>query len=248
MTVSAIVPTYCEAEHAPTVVTELEAHGVDEVIVVDDSPDTATAHAVRDVSDDVAVLRRPNGSGLASAVVAGFAHAGGDVVVVMDADGQHPTDRVPALVDAVERGADVAVGSRHRADTPMTADWSIGRYVTSFGGAVLAWAALPPARQHLQDPMSGFFAVDRRVIAPALDADELQPRGFKILLEVLARCPVRRIAEVPAAFHDRAGGESNLDASEYLQFALHTLELAWVYRTTPTVQRLPAEVATDGGS
>jgi dolichol-phosphate mannosyltransferase len=247
MTVSAILPTYQEATTAPNVVATLQEYGVGEVVVVDDSPTRATAEAILAEAPETTIVRR-SGDGLASAVVAGFEVAAGDTYVVLDADGQHPPERVPALVEAIDAGADLAVGSRHRADTPITDGWSWSRYLTSFGGAVLAWAALPPARRHLQDPMSGFFAVRASVVDPAVERDALRPRGFKILLELLAKCPIRRIAEVPTAFRERAGGESNLDAREYLRFLRHTLAVAYAYRRRPTIEHVRTEVATDGGS
>jgi len=248
--VSVIVPTYQEAATIVGVVDEvLYALGDrdPEVVVVDDSPSTDTVDALEaEFGNDSRVrwVHRQE-DGLASAVVDGFELAEGECYAVLDGDGQHPPTRLPDLVRAVEHGADVAVASRHRADTETTADWGLTRYAVSFGGALLAWAALPPARQHLQDPMSGFFAVDAKAVDPSLA--EPDPRGYKMLLGLPGRCPVRRIAQVPCEFRDRDAGKSNLDRSEYLAFAAHALELAWVYRTRPTVEQLPQEVATDGG-
>ena len=63
------------------------------------------------------------------------------------------------------------------------------------------------------DPMTGFFLVDR----DALDLDALRPRGFKILLEILARRQLR-IGEVPFAFATRYAGESKATFTQGIRF------------------------------
>ncbi len=63
------------------------------------------------------------------------------------------------------------------------------------------------------DPMTGFFLIDRRSVDQAL----LRPRGFKILLEILARRPMR-VAEVPFDFADRHAGESKASVRQGLHF------------------------------
>ncbi|WP_354002758.1 GtrA family protein [Microbacterium elymi] len=61
--------------------------------------------------------------------------------------------------------------------------------------------------------MTGFFIVDRRTI----DLDGLKPRGFKILLEILARKSLR-VAEVPFRFADRFAGESKASVRQGVHF------------------------------
>lgn len=224
--VSVVIPTYCEHESIGNVLEDvhdqLSAH-THEVLVVDDSPDRRTRQTVRDSYSECEGLVWVPGpdSGLSAAVVRGFQEVDGERVVVMDGDGQHPAEVLPQLVAALD-DADVAVGSRH-VGGEILADWSMVRYAMSFGASCLAWAAVPDSRP-LQDPMSGLFAVRRDVVSPVLD--ELDPVGYKVLLEVLARAPVSSVAEVPVTFRERDAGESGTDAHEMVRYLRHLARLA----------------------
>jgi len=233
--VSVIIPTYCESATIAGVLEavhdELSAHA-HELLVVDDSPDSATAKAAAGSDIIPNSLWRPSGGGslrifrgpgqgLGPAVVKGFQEAQGDRLVVMDGDGQHPATAVPELTTALE-DVDVAVGSRHAGGT-IDANWSPERFAMSFGASCIAWTAVPESRP-LQDPMSGLFGVRSEVVAPVLD--ELDPRGYKILLEVLARSPVASVAEVPVEFRPREAGESNTDLAAMARYVTHMAELA----------------------
>jgi len=105
MTISAIIPTYCEATTAPRVIEQLQTNGIAETIVVDDSPDMETARAVRRSKLEAAVIHR-EADGLGSAVLRGFAAASGDTYVVVDGDGQHPPTAAAAIADRVDDGGD----------------------------------------------------------------------------------------------------------------------------------------------
>jgi len=226
--IAAIIPTYREPETAPPVVAALREHGVDETIVVDDSPTLATARAVRDAHPDVTVIHR-EADGLASAVLRGFAAADGDTYLVVDGDGQHPpTAAADIAAQAATTDADLVVGTRH-ADGGAVADaWPAHRRVISTGADALARVAVPPARE-LSDPMSGLFAVDAAVVDPVLP--RLRPAGYKIILELLARCAIDDVREVGYQFQP-ADSESNLGGREYVRYLRHLTRL-----TVPSRQR-----------
>jgi dolichol-phosphate mannosyltransferase len=95
--ISVVVPTYNEAENLPELLERLDralAGRSYEVVVVDDGSPDGTAEVARRLAGryPVRVLVREGRRGLSSAVVEGARAAGGDVVVVMDADFQHPPD------------------------------------------------------------------------------------------------------------------------------------------------------------
>ena len=116
-----ILPTYQEAEnirHALTRVREVvpEAH----VLVVDDGSPDGTADLADEVGREfgqIHVLRRPAKAGLGPAYRAGFAWGiehDHDVLVEMDADGQHDPAVLPDLIATLERApADLVIGSRY---------------------------------------------------------------------------------------------------------------------------------------
>lgn len=227
--VTVIIPTYNERENVARIVSLcLEAlpssqYDAEVLVVDDDSADYTWQYAQRLFGDDrrVRVLRRRGVEpGLAVSVVDGFGHASFDYCAVIDADLQHPPEKLPALIDALESGAEVAVGSRH-VDGGSIEDWSVARRVVSAGGSLAARTAVPAARG-VSDPMSGFFAIDRSVV----DDVDLDPTGYKILLEILAKGDYETTAEVPYVFRDRERGESKLSAGEYERFLEHLCRLA----------------------
>lgn len=90
------------------------------------------------------------------------------------------------------------------------------RALASRGATAAARWAFPRAVGRVSDPVSVFFAIRRAT----LDVGSLRPRGFKILLEILARNPHLRVREVPFTFAERVGGhskESIREAGRYLR-------------------------------
>lgn len=228
--ITAVVPTYCEAATAPRVVSQLRASGIDEIVVVDDSPTLDTADAVRAASPETTVIHRA-GDGLASAVLRGFAAADGEVYVVVDGDGQHPPAAAARIAaEAATTDADLVLGSRHTDGGQVAAAWPTHRRLISRGADLLARVAVPPTRA-VSDPMTGLFAVDAAVVDAALP--RLRPAGYKISLEILARCAVDDVREVGYEFRT-TDSESNLGAREYGRYLRHLARL-----TVPSRQPSP---------
>ncbi|GLY07390.1 glycosyltransferase family 2 protein [Actinoplanes sp. NBRC 101535] len=225
--VSVVVPTRNEAENVgPLVERVRDALGATpgEILFVDDSDDETPgviSALAEDDPDRVRLLHRPAGQrsgGLGGAVVAGFATARAPWVVVMDGDLQHPPETVPELLAAgrVDR-ADAVVASRYRARGRVTGLGGWFRRVASRASGTLAKVVFPVRLRAVSDPMSGFFAVRRE----ALDPVALRPRGYKILLEMVVRGRLRRIAEVPYTFQPRTAGESKASLREGLRYLRH---------------------------
>ncbi|MBU6424452.1 MAG: polyprenol monophosphomannose synthase [Chloroflexota bacterium] len=219
--ISIVVPTYNEAATIPVLARRLAAalEGRSwELIVVDDgSPDgTADVAAALAPALPARVVRRAGKLGLASAVVDGFAAATGDTLVVMDADLSHPPEVVPQLVDALARGADLAVGSRY-VPGGGTVDWPLRRRVASRVACLMGNALVP-----VRDATSGFFALKRTVV----EGVRLNPIGFKIGFEVIARGRYAKAIEVPYLFHDRAAGSSKFGSGEIVSYAVQLAQVA----------------------
>jgi Glycosyltransferases involved in cell wall biogenesis len=197
---SVILPTYNERETIQPIVSQLlESSLVGEIVVVDDDSPDQTWQVVRESFDSarVRVIRRTGESGLSSAVLRGFDAADAETVAVMDSDGQHPVGSALTCIQRVQGGADMAVGTRHNEQGQIQDSWPAWRRTVSYGAMSLAWAAVPRARG-LSDPMSGLFAVRADVVEAV--RDQLRPTGYKILLELLARCPLDDVAEVGYTF------------------------------------------------
>ena len=189
-----------------------------ELIIVDDGSPDGTADLAESYADvhPVRVVRRPGKAGLASAVLAGFAQARGDVLVVMDADLSHPPEAVPRLALAIEQGADLAVGSRYVAGGG-TEDWPLKRRVVSRAACLIGNVLVP-----IRDCTSGFFAIRRS----ALDGVTLNPIGFKIGFEVMARAHYQKVVEIPYVFRDRELGKSKFGRREVMQYLMQLGQVA----------------------
>jgi dolichol-phosphate mannosyltransferase len=225
--VTVVLPTYEEHQTVGSVIEAVRetVGGRDfEIVVVDDSETRRTAAAIaeRFAGDDRVRYVWRQESGLASAVLEGFERGHGERYVVLDADGQHPPRRIANLLHRLDAGADLAVCSRHTDGGQVAGDWPTHRRLISRGAETLAQLAVPTARK-LSDPMSGYFAVEADVVDPV--RERLRPSGYKILLELVARCPIREIAEVPYTFEERDGGASNLGPREYLKYIIHLTNL-----------------------
>jgi dolichol-phosphate mannosyltransferase len=227
--ISVVIPTYNEAavieETLRRAAASLRRPGQDfELIVVDDSSADGTAEIAESLSKDlpVRVLRRPGRLGLATAVIDGWNIARGDVLGVMDADLQHPPEVLSSLADALcDPDVDIAVASRYIAGGG-TSQWSWLRRFMSKGATHLAACVLPLTLADVTDPMSGMFFVR----ASAISQVQLNPLGYKILLEVLAKARRRAYVEVPYLFEQRGRGSSKLGARQYLEFFFHLARLA----------------------
>lgn len=219
-----IVPTLNEATNLPELVRRVRATAPEcEILIVDDaSPDRT---ATRALTLGVRVIERTHERGLASAITLGLEAARTDVCVVMDADLSHPPEQIPDLVHAVEDGADVAVGSRY-VQAGSTSGWPLLRRLMSTAGTLLSRPLTP-----VRDPLAGFFCLRRSL----LESVQLKPRGFKLLLEILARVRPARVVEVPIRFQDRHVGTSKFDHHQQWEYLVQLWTLyrdlnAWPLR------------------
>ncbi len=219
--ISVVVPTYNEAQTVPVLARRLSTalSGQEwELVVVDDGSPDGTAAVASGLAPElpVRVVKRPGKLGLASAVMDGWTEARGEILVVMDADLSHPPEAVPALIDTLRKGADMAVGSRY-VHGGGTVDWPLRRRIVSRVACLMGNVLVP-----VRDATSGFFAVRRAVI----EGVRLNPIGFKIGFEVIARGRHRRVVEVPYTFRDREHGASKFGTREILNYGVQLMQVA----------------------
>ncbi|MET7397417.1 glycosyltransferase [Dactylosporangium sp. NPDC005572] len=235
MKATIVIPCRHEEDNVGPLIERLSAVLTDvELLFVDDSDNDRTVDAITLAAaelerDDlrVRVFHRTGAQrvgGLAGAVVDGYRRARATKALVMDADLQHPPELVPAMLAALD-DHDLVMASRYREggssgglDGPL-------RKVVSTGSTILARVAFPVALRGVTDPMTGFFGIR----LDKVDPDRLRSRGFKILLEILARYPRLRRTEVPLDFGQRLAGASKGDVRQGM---LYLRQLPWLRLAT----------------
>src|SRR6266536_1985138 len=242
---SVVVPTRNEHENIWPLVEALHSalQGLRvEVIFVDDSDDD-TPEIIKDAARTIdsslfhldlehRVAGDARAGGLATAVVLGMNRARAEYVAVIDADLQHPVEQLPVLYDqAIAQDADLVIASRYIQGGSYQGLAGVGRRCISVG---LKWTARLLFPEHLlriSDPLGGFFLLRRSLLADV----SLRPIGYKILLELLIRCPWRQVLEVPYHFRARAHGQSKANMQQGILALLHMLRL---WREVPVAGRI----------
>lgn len=226
---SLIIPTYKESGNIISLINKLTAlldnimpQQYELIVVDDDSPDFTWKIALALTADypQLKVMRRIEEKGLSTAVIRGWQVARGEILGVIDADLQHPPETLINLWAEIERGADLAVASRH-VEGGGVSDWSVIRRFLSRGAQTLGLIILPNVIGRVSDPMSGYFLVRRRCLIDCT----LSPLGYKILIEVLGRGKIGWIGEVGYVFQERQEGESKVTKTQYIDYIRHLIRL-----------------------
>ncbi|MGE3172643.1 MAG: glycosyltransferase family 2 protein [Planctomycetota bacterium] len=231
-----IIPAYREASRVGMVVRQVRALALEigrdlDVLVVDDGSPDATGMEAR--AAGATVLRHQFNLGYGVALHTGYHYArrnGYARVLQMDADGQHLASMLPRLLDALDRGADVALGSRYADDAPPPTS-----AVRRIGTRVLAWVATACTGVRISDPTSGFQGLSARALEEV--AHDGYPEDFPdtdVLIELARNGLVLR--EVPVRMQARQGGVSMHRGARIAYYGykmLLTLLLMPIRRKTP---------------
>ncbi|HKU55604.1 MAG TPA: polyprenol monophosphomannose synthase [Gaiellaceae bacterium] len=215
------LPTYNERENLERMVRalgEVLPEGGSVLVIDDGSPD-----GTGEIADRLAaelswldVLHRPAKQGLGRAYVDGFAHAladGAELIMEIDCDFSHDPADVPRLIEAVESGADLALGSRYVAGGG-TANWGLVRRMLSRGASIYTRVLLMP----VHDATGGFKCFRRRVLE-AIELETIDAAGYVFQIETTYRALRKgfRVVEVPIRFVDRADGHSKMSRAIVLE-------------------------------
>lgn len=211
LVLSLVIGTLNERDSLPGLIQRITALPLPafEVIVIDDGSTDGTREYITTLQRADARVRGIFHNGARTLTLAqeeGILQAHGRFISVMDADSQHPPESIPRLLRILEDGADLAIASRYvpggtAGERPLT------RAIISRSAETLTKAYLPEARA-VRDPLSGFFCfrASRFLPLPKL------PRGYKLLLFLLAQSQGALIVEIPYAFARRNEGTSKITA------------------------------------
>jgi len=217
-----VLPTYNEAENLLSIVERVRrAVPTADILIVDDSSPDGSG----DIADEVArrdrhvrVLHRTEKAGLGVAYVAGFRwglERGYRFLVEMDADGSHPAETLPEMIDRAERieagGAEaLVIGSRW---TPggSVVDWPRRRELLSRTANLYARAMLGI---RVRDSTAGFRVFSASALR-RLDLNDVNSHGYCFQIDLTLRMLDlgATVEEVPIVFRDRIAGESKMSGA-----------------------------------
>ena len=182
------LPAYNEERFIGTLVLKARKYAV-KVIVVDDGSTDSTAEI--SAMAGAFVIRHPENQGKGAAVQSVLTEVKKempDVLILLDADGQHNPDEIPRFVRAVLDGSDMVIGSRQLVKKSIPSYRRVGQKVLLFLTRRLT-------RKKITDSESGFRAFSRKAIAGL----ELSQKGFAVESEMIAVAEEKnlRVTEVP---------------------------------------------------
>jgi dolichol-phosphate mannosyltransferase len=214
MRVLVVTPTYLEAENIEEFLTRTRAAVPDaDILVVDDNSADGTADIAETAGralGHVDVLRRPEKIGLGDAYRAAFAlglERGYELLVQIDADLSHDPTALPGLIEAVEDGADLAIGSRYVPGGAIPHWPWLRRSLSKWGNRYTNFVLGMP----INDATSG-FRVYRADVLHKIDYATTRAKGYGFQIELAYR--VWRhggsIVQLPIIFTDRVRGQSKM--------------------------------------
>lgn len=226
-----VIPTYNEAENLPTMVSALFSLPLDDlrILVVDDhSPDGTgdLAETLKAETGRMDVLHRTGKLGLGSAYITGFKKAlaeGADFIGQMDCDFSHPPEKLLELRQAIQNGADIALGSRYIPGGSLDEKWPFWRKALSGFGNFYARTILGiPTRD-----VTGGFRVWKRAMLEAMPLEDIRSNGYVFQVEMLyvATLLGGKVTEIPIYFADRRFGQSKMSFRIQVEAAVRVWRL-----------------------
>ncbi|MBN2422258.1 glycosyltransferase family 2 protein [Candidatus Woesearchaeota archaeon] len=230
-----VLPTYNEKENIRVLIPELEKvfkkikNQDMHILVVDDKSPDNTALEIKKFQKEYKNLHLIMGEkqGLGIAYLNGFRHAidelKADIMMMMDADLQHPPELVPEFMKAIDEGYDFVIGSRY-IKGGATPDWNLKRKIISRGGNF--FARIIAGLYNVHDCTSGFRAI-RVSVFKKIRFDNLNTRGYAFQSTILYEMinAGAKVKEIPLVFYERKHGESKLKTKDMLEFFLNAFRL-----------------------
>lgn len=226
--VSVILPTFNEREaivpHAEHVSKVLAKAGYKhEVLVVDDDSPDGTAEVVRKAgtkNQNIRVLVRKKDHGLGLSIGDGVRKARGNIIIGMDADGNHDPEDMPNMLKHLQGETKLVIASRFKGNGGMSG-WR--RLPTFLFNAMFRLFGLP-----IWDNTSGYYAVHKTdLVQLGLERIYYGYGDYHLRLVFYAAQAGWKMVEVPTTYQARLGGQSK---SKLLQMAIEYTKEAWRLR------------------
>ncbi len=205
-----IIPAYNEAANIGRVVEELKAQYPQyDYIVVNDGSLDRTAEICR--MNQYALLDLPVNVGLSAAVLCGMRYAVRNhyrMAIQYDGDGQHCPEYIPVLIQQIEAGADIAIGSRFvNEKKPINA--------RMLGSRVLSFLIRMKTGEMIHDPTSGMRAYSHEIMKQFVSSVNYRPEPDTISYLMQKGAVVK---ECQVQMRERTAGDSYLSTMRSLRY------------------------------
>lgn len=209
-----IMPAYNEQENLAKTIEEVRTNApFADILVVNDGSTDETVHVAKQMGVNVVSL--PFNLGIGGAVQTGFKYAvynDYDVVVQVDADGQHDSSYIAKLVEyLLDKKVDIVIGSRYLNDDPPRMSW-----IRNLGIRYFSWLTSKVIGQRITDCSSGFRALNKDAVRFFSENYPVDFPDAEAL--ILAHKAGLKIAELPVKFRSRNKGKSNLRSLRFLYY------------------------------
>ncbi len=227
-----IIPTYNERENIERLIhTVFSLPKSFEILIIEDHSPDGTTGIVKDLqsryNNRLHLMERAGKLGLGTAYIAGFKWAIAnqyDYVFEMDADFSHNPNDLPALLEACEKGADLAIGSRYITGVNVV-NWPIGRVLMSYYASAYVRFI---TGMSIRDTTAGFKCYAIRVLK-AIDLDRIKFKGYAFQIEMKFTIWKMgfHIVEVPIIFTERKHGSSKMSGGIFSEAVFGVIRLKW---------------------
>lgn len=212
MKVLIIIPAYNEGANIERVVTTIKEKCAqyDYLVINDGSRDNTEEICVK---KGYHFVSHPVNLGLAAAVQTGMLYAyqnGYDAAIQFDGDGQHDPDYIADMVGEIEKGYNIAVGSRFVTEKKP-------KSLRMLGSNLIQFAIKLTTGKTLKDPTSGMRMFDKEMIKKLALAADLGPEPDTVALLVRGGAT---FSEIQVEMHDRVAGESYLNFANSINYML----------------------------
>ena len=213
MKATVVIPTLNERECIAKVLQDIPKEAVHEVLIVDGHSTDGTPEIVRQLG--YRAITQP-GKGYGDAINTGVAHADGDVIITMDADGSYNADDIPRLLKKLEEGCDIVYGSRYAKGSGSDDD----TLVSYIGNKVFTFLLNILHGVKISDSLFLYIAAKKRVF----ETIEMKSQNFEYCIEfpIKAHKAGFTYTEIPSREKKRTGGDSKVNA------VYHGFRILWV--------------------
>ena len=212
-----VIPTLNEAANIADLIKTIRKRYPEAAIIIADG---GSSDRTREIAEDLAGkkdrflnTKSKKIRGITESVIDASKIAETDYLVVIDGDFQHPPEKISEIVEKLEAGADIAIGTR----AEFASRWPLKRRLMS---CAATWLARIRLMKWIEDPLSGFFGIKRslfeRVAAEKKGRFEMQ--GYKVLFDILKYASGARTSRVLYRFGTRRRGTSKIDGTHVMSF------------------------------